>query len=101
MSPRRSALASSPPPLCPAHLAAAPELAALSIVEHALHSTLLALLAAHPSLDDFAEPHEPPSLRLARRLVSATANLERVLALYRAAVYDAFLPLPVSDDLPF
>jgi hypothetical protein len=91
-----------PRPLHPSDLVMAPELAALSIVEGALQTALLALCAAHPTLQDFAEPGEPLSLRRARRLVSAAANLDRVLDRYRSAVYDAITPLPPShDDLPF
>ena len=99
---QRHAPSSAPTPLCPADLVAAPELASLALVEHALHTALLALVAAHPTLQDLADPDEPLSLRLARRFVGATTTLHRVLARYRAAVYDALRPtLRLPDDLPF
>ena len=80
----------------------APELAALTLVEGALHTALLALVAEHPTLQDFAAPGEPPSLRRARRLIAAAATLDRALARYRCAVYDAIAPLPsFHQDLPF
>lgn len=92
---------STPRTLCPADLIAAPELASLAIVEHALHSALIALVAAHPTLVDLADLDEPSSLRLARRLIAATAALERVLDRYRAAVYDAFQPTPIPENQLF
>jgi len=90
------------PPLSPSDLARAPELAALAIVEDALHTALLALVAEHPSLPDFAAPGEPASLRRARRLITAAATLDRAMDRYRCAVYEALAPLPFShQDLPF
>ncbi len=100
MRPRAPAPA-PPRTLCPADLVAAPELASLAIVEQALHAALLSLVAAHPTLEDFAQPREPPSLRLARRLVSVSAAVHRALGRYRVAVYDALQPPPVSDDTLF
>ena len=79
----------------------APELAALAIVKNALQTALLALVAEHPTLQDFAAS-DPPSLRLARRLVTAAKNLDHALHRYRSAVYDAIQPRPVlPEDLPF
>ena len=90
------------PRLHPSDLAMAPELAALAIVEGALHTALLALVAEHPTLQDFAAPGEPASLRRARRLITAAATLDRAMDCYRCAVYDAIAPLPsFHQDLPF
>lgn len=98
--PARSA--SSRRPLRPPDLSQAPELASLAIVEDALHTALLALVAAHPTLEDLAAPGEPPSLRRARRLVVSAAALCHLLVRYRAAVYDALDPHPPQpDDLLF
>ena len=95
-------IGSARPPLHPCDLAMAPELAALAIVEGALHTALLALVAEHPTLQDFAAPGEPASLRRARRLITAAATLDRAMDCYRCAVYDAIAPLPsFHQDLPF
>ena len=90
------------PRLHPSHLAMAPELATLAIVQGALHTALLALVAEHPTLQDFAVSGEPPSLCRARRLIAAASTLDRALDLYFTAVYDAIAPFPSSAaDLPF
>lgn len=92
----------APRPLRPCDLDFAPELAALAIVQDALHTALVALYAAHPTLDDFAAPNEPPSLRRARRLVAAASSLGQALERYRATVYDVLAPpAPSDDDLLF
>ena len=90
-------------PVNPHDLSWAPELASLEIVESAVRMALLALLAVHPTLDDFAEPDEPPSLRRARRLLASAASLDVSLRRYRVAVLDSIRPrpAPVPDDSPF
>jgi hypothetical protein len=98
----RNTARSALPRLHPSDLAMAPELAALAIVESALHTAMLALVAEHPTLQDLAAPGEPASLRRARRLITAAATLDRALNRYRCAVYDAIAPLPsFHQDLPF
>jgi hypothetical protein len=91
-------------PLRPCDLAMAPEFASLAIVKDALHIALLALVAQHPSLDDFPEPGEPPTLRQARRFVASADALERALHRYCCAVQDVFVPPAAADpdaDIPF
>ncbi len=80
----------------------APELASLAILEETLHVCLLALYTEHPTLDFFPEPPEPPSLRRARRLLSAVHTLQGALDRYYASVYDAigYQPLPALPPLP-
>jgi hypothetical protein len=98
----RKTACSPRPPLRPSDLAIAPELAALAIVQDVLHTAMLALVAEHPTLQDFAAPGEPASLRRARRLITAAATLDRAMDLYRGAVYQAIAPLPFfHQDLPF
>jgi hypothetical protein len=90
-------------PVNPHDLSCAPELASLEIVESAVRMALFALLAVHPTLDDFAEPDEPPSLRRARRLLASASSLDVALRRYRVAVLDAIRPRPApeTDDSPF
>lgn len=80
--------------LDPRALAAAPELASLAIVEAALIAALVALRVEHPTLDDLAEPQEPPSLHRARSLVASAAVLAVSLRRYRVAVLAALRPRP-------
>ena len=89
--------------LDPRALAAAPELASLAIVEAALSAALVALRVEHPTLDDLAEPQEPPSLQRARRLVASAAVLAVSLRRYRVAVLAALRPrpAPASGAPPF
>jgi hypothetical protein len=91
------------PPLDPQALAEAPELASLAIVEGALRTALVALRVEHPTLDDLAEPQEPPSLHRARRLVASAAALAVALRRYRVAVLAALRPrpAPASGASPF
>ena len=86
-------------PLVLGDLVAAPELATLAIVEQALQATTLALLAVHPTLQDFAHPREPPSVALARHVLVATAALRLHLRRYRTAVLDALRPCPPQPDI--
>ena len=98
-SPRARAALS---PLLLRDLGGAPELASLAILEHALHTTTLALLAVHPTLHHFKAPREPPCVRQARRLLASTAALDRCLRRYRSAVLDALRPCtPHPDDAIF
>ena len=109
MTPRRAPPA-RPAPLARLHdplvtpetVAAAPELAVLALLDHALDVTRLALLAAQPSL--VGEP--PPwrvttELRAATRVLRAALALERAAAAYRRAVLAALHDGPASDnDVP-
>ena len=70
-------------------LAAAPELATLAVLDHALAVCVTTLLAEHPTLGHELRPEpEPPSLREARRLIAATHRFRRAIARYRNAVLD-------------
>lgn len=80
----------------------APELAVLAVLHAGLRATLVALTAEHPTLDDLGDPHEPPTLRQARRLVGAALALSAALDGYRRAVIAAVNPrIPPLDDVPF
>lgn len=90
-------------PLCPYDLSRAPELAALTLVEQALHVSVLSLVAEHPTLQNDPTPQDPRSLRRARRLLTAASTFRRALSSYRDAVYRALCPCPppLDDDLNF
>ena len=82
----------------------APELAAVAILDDALRSTLVALLAAHSALDDVdrAGVPCPPTLRRARQLVQCAFALRDALDDYRSAVFgDLGTQRPPDDDIPF
>ncbi len=84
----------------PELLAQAPEMAILRLLDEALDTACFALLAEHPSLlMEDARRDDPPTLRLAQRLMRRAALMERDLRSYAAAVDDALRP-PSSDDLP-
>lgn len=90
--------------LSPRYLAAAPELAALAMLDRALVVAVRALSAEHPTLADRHVPaqDEPHSLRQARLLVQTALTLRRALKRYRLAVRAALLaPDSETDDLPF
>jgi hypothetical protein len=74
-------------------LAAAPELATLALLDHALAVCTTTLLAEHPTLGhDWRPDPEPPSLREARRLIAAAHPFRRAIARYRNAVLDVLIP---------
>jgi len=91
-----------PPPLTPATLAQAPELAVITLLDETLHLALLALAAEHPTLDRGDHKNDrsraPPTLLLANRIVDRVQTLHRLLGRYQLAVADA---LGASDDSPF
>jgi hypothetical protein len=79
-------------------LAAAPELATLALLDHALAVCATTLFAQHPTLAHDLRPEpEPPSLREARRLIAATHRSRRAITRYRNAVLDVLVP-PDTDD---
>ena len=90
-------------PLAPKLLVAAPELAALSLLDRALAIAERALIAEHPLLQQEADPGsvEPPCLKQARLLLGSTRPLRRALARYRLAVRRSLLPPETDHDLPF
>jgi hypothetical protein len=90
-------------PLVPYDLSRAPELAALALVEQALHVSVLSLVAEHPTLQHDPTPQDPCTLRRARRLLTAVATFRRALSSYRGAVYRVLCPCPppLDDDLNF
>lgn len=84
-------------------LIAAPELAALELLDHALHIAVLALVAQYPHLlgDESGQVrhHGDPLAAIAECLLDATAMLRPILERYRlalAARHDGN-----DDDLPF
>lgn len=90
-------------PLAPKLLAAAPELAALALLDRALAVAVRALLAEHPTLALLPEPGrvEATTVARARQLLAAIRPLRRAVACYRLAVRKSLLPHPADDDLPF
>ena len=82
-------------------LAAAPELATLTLLDGALTVCDAALRAEHPTLDHDLRPDpEPSSLREARRLLAAAHRLRGAIAHYREAVIDSLVPRRGDTD-PF
>jgi hypothetical protein len=90
----------SPPLRCdPERLVQAPEMAILRVLDETIDAACFALLAEHPSLVmEDARRDDPPTLRLAHRLIRRAALLSRGLHRYAAAIDDALRP-PDSDDL--
>ncbi len=83
-------------------LAAAPELATLALLDHALAVCAASLRAEHPTLArDFHQTSDPPSLREARRLLAAAQRFQTAITRYRRAVLDALLSDTDDDHLPF
>ncbi len=92
-------------PPTPVDYIVAPELAALTIVDHAIDVAILGLIAAHPSLVDEAAPYwvrdgDSRPIRLGRALRSRAAKLQRQLRQYRDAVLAEAEDL-YDQDLPF
>ena len=86
----------------PRLLAQAPALAALALLDVALELSVRALLAEHPTLELKEPGLEPPSLRLAQRLLAAVYPLQRAVHRYREAVRAATrVTTKEDDDLPF
>lgn len=80
----------------------APELAAIAVLDDALRTALVALLAEHPTLDDHHGVLEPPTLRRARRLARDAFHLRDTLDAYRDAVLGAVgASTSPDDDIPF
>ena len=81
----------------PRLLAAAPELAALALLDAALTVCATALLAAHPTLGhELRLDPAAPSLRAAGRLLASIDRLQHAVTRYRDAVLDALAP-PDAD----
>lgn len=90
------------PRLLPPTLRLAPELAVLAVLDDALRSALIALVAAHPTLDEHDGVLQPPSLRRARRFARHALDLRDSLDAYRDAVLAPLGPIPLpDDDIPF
>lgn len=103
---KRVPRAPTPAPARPtvADLVDAPELAAISLLEHALALVRDALLAEHMTLiDDFQRPSEQGRVvTLASVICRREAALRELLARYRDAVRDAAAPAarqPGDDDV--
>ena len=97
----------SPPPatpLTPVDLLAAPELAALDLLGHAVNVAGLALIAQYPHLlgDEYGRVrHDGDAVaELAERLLRRARALDDVIGRYRQAVANAQRP-DNDDDLPF
>jgi hypothetical protein len=91
-----------PPPAAPTvpDLEAAPELAAIILLEHALDVVREALLAEHPTLiDDFRRPEDDgPVLSLANAICLRAPTLRDALRRYRRAVRLATSSTQHHDD---
>jgi hypothetical protein len=88
----------------PELLLQAPEMAVLRVLDEALEAACFALFAEHPSLVmDDARRDDPPTLRLAERLIRRATTMSRELRRYAAAIDDALRPPAPDDgsDLPF
>jgi hypothetical protein len=87
-------------------LVAAPELAAIILLEHALDVAASALVAEHMTLiDDFHRPRDQgPVVSLAHTICLRAGALRDTLVRYRRAVRDAAASAAdnaLDDDLPF
>lgn len=84
-------------------LVAAPELAALDLLHHAMHVAGLALIAQYPHLlgDEYGRVRHDGDVvaELAERLLHRAHDLDHVIAAYREAIANAHPP--ADDDLPF
>ena len=103
---RVAAWPSAPPPPTVTDLVLAPELAAVTLLEHALDVATHALLAEHPTLiDDFARARDDaPILALAHRICLRAGALEDMLRRYRRAVADLASLHAIDarqEELPF
>jgi len=78
-------------------------MAILRLVDEALEAACFALIAEHPTLisEAVAVAGDPPTLRLARRLLLRAADIQRLLHRSAAAVDNATRPLDCSSELPF
>jgi hypothetical protein len=88
----------------PRLLTQSPELATLTLLEVVLEISGHALLAEHPTLNEWVEPRlEPVSLRRARRVLGSVQLLQRAVNRYRAAVLAVanIAAQQDDDDLPF
>lgn len=91
-----------PQPAALADLRAAPELAVLDLLDHALEAAHIALRAQHPTVDHPTGPAEPPTLRRARALIRSLHAIAVELSVYRDAVINVIRPqLPADDEFPF
>jgi len=96
-----------PPPArapTPPDLVLDPELAVLSVLDHALDIAVAALLAEHPSLvDDFRTPTQHgPLVALASTLCRRASALRDTLSAYDHAAREAAASRSEPDeDLPF
>lgn len=101
---RRRRRSAARPALGLEDLIAAPELAALELLDHALHLAVLAVVAQYPHLlgdeSGHVRHHGDSLAAMAERLLNATAALRPVLERYRVAVVDARHDAN-DDDLPF
>jgi hypothetical protein len=86
-------------------LVVAPELAALSLLDHALDLAAAALLAEHMTLiDELRRPgDDAAAVDLAHTICLRAASLRRVLARYARVARDAARPAAKDPDadLPF
>jgi hypothetical protein len=88
----------------PQELIAAPELAVLASLEHAIELTSRMLVAAHPELIGERSHLHPLDLQatFAQRLLHLAMLLTNATTRYQAAVFAALHePDSVHDDIPF
>lgn len=79
----------------------APELAILAVLDDVLRAALIALVAAHRSIEEPDGVLEPPPLRRARRLASHALDLRDAVDAYRDSVLGVLGPTIPDDDIPF
>ncbi|MBZ0111588.1 MAG: hypothetical protein K8J08_03935 [Thermoanaerobaculia bacterium] len=80
----------------------APEMAVVHLLDDALHTTRLALIAQHPTLachDAYMHRDGPPTLRAARSLLRKSFHVHDAILRYSAAVHDAVTHNPNDDTL--
>jgi len=86
-----------------AELLLARELAEIAILDAALDVSERTLRHEHPSLECDGHPHDPPSLRAARRLAGHLRRARRELNRYRAVlrpIFDSTRPVFRAEREP-
>lgn len=101
--PRRTRRARQDPPeiLSPFDVMSAPELAALALLEHALHVARIAMLAQHVELlepDASFQPDAQPGAELTTSFFARSYALSVVIRRYRTAVAQAAVALDGAHD---
>lgn len=83
------------------HLRVAPEAAVLAVLDDAVRTALVALVAVHPVLNEPPHCYDQLALRRARMLAHRAIELRDALDDYRRAVFGDFDSPLLDDDIPF